>query len=136
MIDQRIYRSCDATNEIDYCCDCDLELLFLRCLGWSLVFYLPTTPTPSSYKSRAPGSTQQPPQVGALHPSFHDTSKRPPSDNILPRFISTTRLFSSSQMTEFKRSKTRAPLSRSQRGNQEEFVQTLTKGWTRKDGGQ
>lgn len=34
-------------------------LLFLRCLVWSLVFCLPTTPTPSSSKSKAPGSTQR-----------------------------------------------------------------------------
>lgn len=56
--------------------DADLWI-FLRYLVWLLVFCLPTTPTPSSCKSRAPGSTCQPPLVGTTDNLFCLAFKTP-----------------------------------------------------------
>lgn len=127
-----------VTSEYDCYCNSDPELLFLRYLVWSLVFCLPMTPTPSSCKSRAAGSTQQLPLVGAIDNYFYDTLKTLSAWQQSALFHMYNKFFFSSlQMTEFKHSKTRAPHSRSQRENQEgEFVPMLMKERMREDDGQ
>lgn len=49
-----IYLDCICVS-----CDSDCQFLLLRCLAWSLGWYLHTTPTQSSSKSKVTDSTQQ-----------------------------------------------------------------------------
>lgn len=99
------------------------------------------TPTPSSCKSRAPGSTRQLPPVRATDIYFNDTLKKHVlCDDNLPYIyvlspMSDIFLFVI-QTTEFKHSKTRVLLPRTQQKNKEEFVQKLTGEWIREDDGQ
>lgn len=84
--------------------DPELLLLFFRFSVWSPVCCSPMTLTPSSCKSRAPGSTQQLPPVRATRIHFLTTHAKHSLQDDNPFHCEQRVVCSALQMTEFKHS--------------------------------